>query len=232
MERFFSRNGKKVLEIKRNGETLELEADEVLVAAGRVPNVSRLDLALAGVTCSPHLVPVNEHLQTNQPHIYCAGDASGKHFIVHVAIQEGIHAAKHAVGKVKDPIDYRLMAWAIYCDPNVARVGLSEKDCKKKGLPYLVGTYPFDDQGKAQVANLTKGFVKVIAHAESGEILGAAVVGPEGADLIHEMIVAMYFRSTCKQFLDIPHLHPTLSEIWLDPVEECEDQRVSQKVGV
>lgn len=226
------RNGKKVLEIKQNGETIEVEADEVLVAVGRVPNVARLDLALAGVQHSPHLVPVNEHMQTSQPHIYCAGDASGKHFIVHVAIQEGIHAAKHAVGRVKDPIDYRLMAWAIYCDPNVARVGLSEKDCKKKGIPYLVGAYPFDDQGKAQVANLTKGFVKILAHADTGEILGAAVVGPEGADIIHEMIVAMYFRSTCKQFLEIPHLHPTLSEIWLDPVEECEDQRVSQKVGV
>jgi pyruvate/2-oxoglutarate dehydrogenase complex dihydrolipoamide dehydrogenase (E3) component len=87
-----------------------------------------------------------------------------------------------------------------------------------------VGSFPFDDQGKALVANMTKGFVKVLAHAETGEILGAAVVGAEGADLIHELIVAMHFRATCQQFLTIPHLHPTLSEIWLDAVEECQTQ--------
>lgn len=231
MQSFERRGNQKVLIAQRQGQQLELEAEEVMLCLGRVPNIARLDTALAGITASPHLVPVNEHMQTNQPHIYAAGDVTGRHFIVHVAIQEGIHAARHALGLAKSPIDYRLMAWAIYCDPNVARVGLSERDCQKKHIPYLTATSPFDDQGKAQVANLTKGFVKVIAHAETGEILGAAVVGPEGADLIHEMIVAMHFRATCQQFMEIPHLHPTLSEIWLDPVEEIEDQRAKQKVG-
>ncbi|MOA43292.1 Dihydrolipoyl dehydrogenase [compost metagenome] len=75
---------------------------------------------------------------------------------------------------------------------------------------------------------MTKGFVKVLAHAETGEIIGAMVVGAEGADLLHEMIVAMHFRATCAQFLQIPHLHPTLSEIWLEPVEECELARAER----
>ena len=169
MASFAERDGQKVLTIKRDGETQELAAEEVLVCLGRVPNTGRLDLSLAGVHATPHLVPVNEHMQTNQPHIYCAGDATGRHFIVHVAIQEGIHAARHATGRAKGPIDYRLMAWAIYSDPNVARVGLSEREAAQRGIPTVVGAYPFDDQGKAQVANLTKGHVKVVAHAESGD---------------------------------------------------------------
>lgn len=232
MERFESRNGQKVLIGKRKGETIELAADEVMLTLGRVPNTGRLDLSLAGVHATPHLVPVNEHMQTNQPHIYAAGDATGRHFIVHVAIQEGIHAAKHALGVTQEPMDYRLLAWAIYSDPNVARVGLSEREAKARNIPYVVGTYPFNDQGKALVANLTKGHVKVLAHAETGEIIGAAVVGAEGADLIHELIVAMHFRATCAQFLTIPHLHPTLSEIWLDAVEECETQRAERSLQV
>jgi pyruvate/2-oxoglutarate dehydrogenase complex dihydrolipoamide dehydrogenase (E3) component len=232
MHRFERRGDKKVLVGDRGHEKhLELEAEEIMVCMGRIPNVARLDLEAAGVKHETHVCAVDDHLRTSQPHIYAAGDASGRHYIVHVAIQEGIYAVTHALGRTQEPVDYRLMAWAIFCDPNVARVGLSERDCVARHIPHVVGTYPFDDQGKAQVANLTKGFVKVIAHAHSGEILGACVVGAEGADLIHEMIVAMHFRSTCRQFLEIPHLHPTLSEIWLDPVEECEEKRASLAPG-
>lgn len=234
MHRVERRGDKKVLILDQgpHGEHLELEADEIMVCMGRVPNIARLNLDAAGVKHETHVVPVDGHLRTSQPHIYAAGDATGRHFIVHVAIQEGIHAVTHGLGQTEAPADYRLMAWAIFSDPNVARVGRSERDCVREGIPHVVGTYPFDDQGKAQVANLTKGFVKVIAHAQTGEIIGASVVGAEGADLIHEMIVAMYFRATCRQFLEIPHLHPTLAEIWLDPVEACEDQRASLEVGV
>ncbi|MDB5101230.1 MAG: lpd [Cyanobacteria bacterium RYN_339] len=231
MERFELRNGKKVMHVLRHNQCTELEADEIMLTLGRQPNTAPLGLENAGLEVHPFVLPVNEHMQTARPHIYAAGDVTGRHYIVHIAIQEGIHAATHALGKQLEPIDYRLMAWAIFSDPNVARVGLSERECRKREIPYVVGTYPFDDQGKALVANLTKGFVKVVAHAHTGEILGACVVGAEGGDLIHEMIVAMNFRATCQQFLEIPHLHPTLSEIWLEPVEECEAQRASQPAG-
>jgi pyruvate/2-oxoglutarate dehydrogenase complex dihydrolipoamide dehydrogenase (E3) component len=231
MARFERRGDRKVLVGTRDGAPLELECAEVMVTLGRVPNIDKIDLPLGGVHCGPHLIEVNEHLQTNQPHIYATGDVTGRHFIVHVAIQEGIHAAKHAMGLADAGIDYRLMAWAIYSDPNVARVGLSEREAERRGIPVVTGSYPFDDQGKALVANLTKGFVKVVAHADTGEIVGAAVVGAEGADLIHELIVAMHFRSTCEQFLAIPHLHPTLSEIWLDAVEACQDQILERRAA-
>lgn len=226
------RDGQKILHGMRDGVPFEVAAEEIMACYGRVPNIKRLDLAAAGVDVTGHTVPVDGAMRTSQPHIYGAGDATGRHFLVHIAIQEGIHAARHALGATEDPVDYRLMAWAIFCDPNVARVGLSERDCKAQGIPFVSASMPFDDQGKAQVANLIQGFVKVVAHAHTGEILGAAVVGAEGADLIHELIVAMHFRSTLAQFLAIPHLHPTLAEIWIDAVEEAEDRRQQALVGV
>ncbi|MEB3198026.1 MAG: dihydrolipoyl dehydrogenase [Candidatus Sericytochromatia bacterium] len=219
------------LEVERDGTTFELEAEALLVATGRVPAVEGLDLDAAGVHHLPQRIPVDAHLRTSTRHIYAVGDAASRHQLVHVAIAEGTYAARHALGEALPAFDDRLLAWAIFCDPNVARVGRSEAECRAAGIPHVVGTYPFNDQGKALVANLTDGFVKVIAHRETGEILGAAVVGAEGADLIHEMIVAMYFHSTCRQFLEIPHLHPTLAEIWLEPVEACEEARQSACVA-
>lgn len=214
--------------VERDGTAFVLEAEAVLVATGRVPAVENLNLQAAGVFYETKRIPTDPYLRTSARHIYAAGDAASRHQLVHVAIAEGIFAAKHALGLANEPFDDRLLAWAIFCDPNVARVGRSETDCRQENTPFVVASYPFNDQGKALVANLTDGFVKVVAHAETGEILGATVVGAEGSDLIHEMIVAMYFRATCKQFLEIPHLHPTLAEIWLEPVEACEDQRAER----
>jgi pyruvate/2-oxoglutarate dehydrogenase complex dihydrolipoamide dehydrogenase (E3) component len=207
-----------------------LEASEILVATGRAPNLDGLNLSAANLSTSDGRLATNQHGQTHQSHIYAAGDAAGRHNIVHVAIQEGIHAARHALGLPGTPPETRTLAWAIFCDPNIARVGLNERSCQVQGIPHVVGRYPFNDQGKALVANLIKGFVKVVAHAATGEILGATVVGAEGADLIHEMIVAMHFKATLKDFLEIPHLHPTLSEIWLEPVEEAEQKRAALAV--
>lgn len=215
----------KRLRYRLDGHEAHLDVEAILVAVGRRPNTLHLDLALAGVDFQPFRVQTDAFHRTNQPHIYAVGDVHGQNQIVHVAIEDGIRAARHATGQAPEPSSDRLLAWAIYTDPNVAKVGLSEAECQKRGIPYAVGSYPFDDQGKALVADLTAGFVKVLAHRDTGEILGACVVGAEGADLIHELIVAMTFRATCAQFLAIPHLHPTLAEIWIDAVEACEDAR-------
>ncbi|MEB3285718.1 MAG: dihydrolipoyl dehydrogenase [Candidatus Sericytochromatia bacterium] len=224
--------GRYRVHVERDGEQFTVEGNALLVATGRVPAVETLNLEAAGVHTEPRRIPTDPYLRTSAPHIYAAGDAASRHQLVHVAIAEGIHAAKHALGLTEVPFDDRLLASAIFCDPNIARVGRSENDCRRENIPFVSASYPFNDQGKALVANLTDGFVKVVAHAETGEILGAAVVGAEGSDLIHEMIVAMYFRSTCRQFLEIPHLHPTLAEIWLEPVEACEDQRVERMAHI
>ena len=98
---------------------------------------------------------------------------------------------------------------------------MSEKDLHREGIAYVTGRYDFAEHGKAQCLAKTKGFVKMMADRRSGSILGAAVIGPQGSELIHEVIVAMNFEATVDQFMRIPHLHPTLSEIWTYPAEAC-----------
>ncbi|HRQ88908.1 MAG TPA: NAD(P)/FAD-dependent oxidoreductase, partial [Bacteroidia bacterium] len=117
-------------------------------------------------------------------------------------------------------IDYRLKLLGIFTDPEVATVGLSEEEARSLGREVAVATYPFDDHGKSIVKGETHGFVKMIADKGTGEIVGAAVVGPEAVELIHELVVAIHFRAKASEFLTIPHYHPTLSEIWTYPAEE------------
>ena len=117
-------------------------------------------------------------------------------------------------------MDYRLKLLGIFTHPEVATVGLSEGEAEAEGRTVHVATYPFDDHGKSMVKGETHGFVKLIADAESGELVGGAVVGPEAVDLIHEIVVAMYFRATASDLAKVPHYHPTLSEIWTYPAED------------
>jgi pyruvate/2-oxoglutarate dehydrogenase complex dihydrolipoamide dehydrogenase (E3) component len=141
--------------------------------------------------------------------------------LVHVAIYQGEVAARNAIRRTDERADYSLVrTHAVFTDPQVAVVGATEKELQKAETPYLAASYPFDDHGKSIVLGRTKGFVKMLAAAGDGRILGAAVVGPEGSDLIAELTVAMSFDATVYEFVKIPHLHPTLAEIWTYPAEE------------
>jgi len=223
-----SDTGGKTVFFEQNGELRSVTADEILQAVGRVPNTRTLEATAAGlklevgsgrVLCEPDQ-------STSVPGIFAAGDVCGPHEIVHIAIEQGEIAAHNAavhLGKVEGPvkrIDYRLKLLGIFTDPQVATVGLSEKEAAEAGKAVAVATYPFDDHGKSMVMGETHGFVKLIADTATGEILGGAVVGPEAVELIHEIVVAMAFRATAGQLLRIPHYHPTLSEIWTYPAED------------
>jgi pyruvate/2-oxoglutarate dehydrogenase complex dihydrolipoamide dehydrogenase (E3) component len=150
----------------------------------------------------------------------------GPHEIVHIAIEQGEIAAHNAavhLGKCEASpreIDYRLKLLGIFTDPQVATVGLSEAEARSAGIHVAAATYPFDDHGKSLVMGETDGFVKLIADTRNGGLVGAAVIGPEAVELIHEIVVAMHFRATASQLSRIPHYHPTLSEIWTYPAEE------------
>jgi pyruvate/2-oxoglutarate dehydrogenase complex dihydrolipoamide dehydrogenase (E3) component len=168
-------------------------------------------------------------MQTSQPHIFAAGDVCSPLDVVHIAIQQGEIAARNAArllsGKEADEtIDYRLMLFGVFSHPQVAVVGATSEKLKRDDIPFLSASYPFNDHGKSMVMGETDGFVQMLAHAETGEILGACVVGPEATELIHEVVIAMNFRATVQQFMTIPHYHPTLSEIWTYPAEEIADQ--------
>jgi pyruvate/2-oxoglutarate dehydrogenase complex dihydrolipoamide dehydrogenase (E3) component len=217
------RDGKKIVHVERQGIEGEIAADELLYCLGRVPNIDGLDLDKAGVPCH-HItgIETDETMQTCNPNFYAIGDVAGKHMLVHVAIYEGEIAARNAITGSREKADYTLQkTHTVFSDPQVAIAGKTERELQAEGVAYVKGTYDFAEHGKAQCINKTKGFVKIMAAADSGRILGAAILGPHGSDLIHEMIVAMRYNSTVQEFMAIPHLHPTLAEIWTYPAEEC-----------
>ena len=224
---------RRVVIYARDGVEQSVETDEILYALGRVPNVEGLDLEKAGVRYHPIAgIEVDATLRTSNPDIFAVGDVTGGYLLVHVAIYQGEIAAANAVLQANAAADYGLVkTHAIFSDPQVAVVGETEKDLRRTGTPYLMGKYPFLDHGKAISINKTKGFVKMMASPEDGRILGAAVIGYEGSDLIHEVIVAMSYRSTVYEFVKIPHLHPTLAEIWTYPAEDIMLQIEAQSVA-
>ncbi|MFN0130452.1 MAG: dihydrolipoyl dehydrogenase family protein [Verrucomicrobiales bacterium] len=207
------------------GRQQTVVAEEVLVALGRKPAVDRLGLAEAGVETEKGGVAVLPTQQTSQPHIFAAGDVCGPLEVVHLAIQQGEMAARNAAAwmggeKPREKMDYRLALFGVFTHPQAAQVGLTEAAAAQEGRAVRVARYPFADHGKAMVMGETDGFVKMIADAQTGEIIGASVVGPEAVELIHPVVVAMHFRCTAQEFLKIPLYHPTLSEIWSYPAEE------------
>lgn len=221
--------GKKRVRFQHQGSETLVDADEILMAMGRRPASDGLDLHAAQVGVTGHKINVTQTMQSTQPHIFAAGDVCSPLDVVHIAIQQGEIAARNAHRLLNDqPIDeemdYRLILFGVFSHPQVAVVGQTEVDLKKTDIPYVAASYPFDDHGKSLVMGETDGFVKMVAHAKTGEILGASCVGPHATDLIHEIVIAMHYRSTVQDFQTIPHYHPTLSEIWTYPAEECAEQ--------
>lgn len=226
LQRVEVRNGLKVIVAKVDGEEREFAAEEIFYALGRVPNVEGLALEAAGVNFHPISgIDVDLELRTSNPDIFAIGDVTGDYALVHVAIYQGEIAARNAVEGTKEEADYRLItAHTVFSDPQVAVVGATEKSLTRAGTAYVRGRYDFAEHGKAMCLNKTAGFVKMMAEPFTGEILGAAVIGPQASELIHELIVAMNYHATVEQFMRIPHLHPTLAEIWTYPAEECAAQ--------
>ncbi len=221
------RAARKVVVFHQNGEARSVAADEIFYALGRVPNVANLGLDAAGV--KHHAISgieIGADIRTSNPRIFAVGDVTGSFALVHVAIHQGEIAARNAILGASERADYWLWGThTVFTDPQVAIAGWSEKDLIRKGIPYLAGTYLFSDHGKAISIGKTKGFVKMLASPDDGKILGAAIVGAEASDLIHETIVAMHFGATVYDFVKIPHLHPTLAEILTYPAEEIAAQR-------
>ena len=220
------RNGKrKVVEFELNGERMHAEADEILLALGRSPNTATLGLENAGVKTENGRIIANAQMRTSAPHIYAAGDCTGPHEIVHIAIQQAEIAAHNIANPLRPrTADYRLLTSVVFTDPQVATVGLTEKEATAQKIPFLAASYPFNDHGKPLIMEALDGFVKLLANPKTGEILGGCCVGPVGGELIHEINVAMAKRMTVHEFAATPHYHPTLAEIWTYPAEELAEQ--------
>ncbi len=220
------RGAKKVVGYLREGTKREALGEEIFYALGRTPNFEGLDLEKAGIAYGPAAgITVDDGLRTSNPNVYAVGDVTGEYMLVHVAIYQGEVAARNACLSLDEIADYRLVtAHTVFTDPQFAAVGMSEKELQRKAIAYVSARYDFAEHGKAQCLGKTKGFVKMMADRENGRILGAAVLGAQGSELVHEVIVAMRFSATVDQFMRIPHLHPTLAEIWTYPAEVCAAQ--------
>ncbi|MGD0252505.1 MAG: dihydrolipoyl dehydrogenase [Verrucomicrobiota bacterium] len=215
----------KTVSFEYDGKMVSVSAGEILFALGRVPNTTSLALENAGVATDNGRIIANELMQTSVPHIYTAGDCTGPHEIVHIAVQQGEIAA-HNIAEPMSPrkMDYQLLISVVFTEPQVAFVGLTEKAAMARNIPYLAATYPFNDHGKSLIMEAKDGFVKLLAEPKAGEILGGACVGPVGGELIHEIVAAMAKRMTVHELAAMPHYHPTLAEIWTYPAEELAGQ--------
>jgi pyruvate/2-oxoglutarate dehydrogenase complex dihydrolipoamide dehydrogenase (E3) component len=220
-----SSGSQKSVSFEQSGQRIEVAAEEILHALGRRPATAGLGLDRAGITLQNGRIETDSQMRTSAPHIYAAGDCTGPHEIVHIAVQQGEIAA-HNIIHPDNPrtIDYRLLISVVFTDPTAASVGLTEKTARASGTPYLSASYPFNDHGKSMIMDARYGFVKLLADPESGEIIGGSVLGPSGGELIHEIVIAMSKRMTVAELAATPHYHPTLGEIWTYPAEELAER--------
>lgn len=201
--------------LKHDGNEFNLAFDVVLLALGRKANVQGLGLETLGLdTTEQGTLKVNEYLQTNFPNIYACGDLVGPYQFTHMAAHQAWYASINSLlsGFKKFKIDYSIVPWATFTDPEVARVGLNEKEAKIKGIEYELTQYQIDDLDRAIADSEDKGFIKVLTQPGTDKILGVTIVGYHASDLITEYILAMKHGLGLKKIQGTIHIYPTLAE--------------------
>jgi dihydrolipoamide dehydrogenase len=205
---------KVALTVEAGGETKTIEAEKVLMAAGRAVNTENLGLKEAGVELNERgFIKVNmDTLETTAKGVYAIGDVAGPPMLAHKGSREGVNVAETIAGHKPHPIKYDNVPSVTYCHPEVAGIGLTEEACKEQKLEYQVGRFPFSANGRARASNETEGHVKIIRGKKYGEILGAHIVGGHASEMIHERAVARENEFTVEEVDLAIHAHPTLSE--------------------
>jgi len=205
----------KVEVILNSGENIEkILVEKVVITIGRKPQINNLGLENAGIFCEDGRIVVNNKMETNINGIYAIGDVIGGPFLAHKASAEGIVAAENALGR-ETLIDYRAIPRCIFTIPEIASVGISEEEAKKKGYKVAIGKFPFMVNGKAITTGDTTGFVKVVVDRETNAILGIHILGLQATELITQASLAIRLGCTINELNRIIYPHPTLSEaIW------------------
>jgi len=195
------------------GNPVTVEGDYCLVAVGRTAYTDGLNLEAVGITLEERgkKVPVNEHLETPVKGIYAIGDVIKGAMLAHKAEEEGVYVAELIAGQ-KPHINYNLIPGVVYTWPEVASVGATEEQLKTDGIKYKAGSFPFKASGRARASMDTEGFIKVLADANTDEILGVHMIGPRVADIIAEAVVGMEYRASAEDIARICHAHPTYTE--------------------
>jgi dihydrolipoamide dehydrogenase len=193
------------------GEIL-VKVDKVLMAVGVVGNSKGLGLEALGIRSAKGAIEVNGRLETSVKGIYAIGDVAGPPQLAHVAAAEGVAAVEFGAGKERPEINRSHIPSCVYCQPQVASLGLSEKEARAAGYEVKVGRFPFAASGKARAAGDTSGMVKLVFESKYGEFLGASIIGAEATELIAELGLARNLEATYEEILQTVHAHPTLSE--------------------
>ncbi|MDQ3374507.1 MAG: mercuric reductase [Acidobacteriota bacterium] len=209
-----SANGAKVVTIESNGKTFEIEADEILVAVGRQPNVNGLDLEKAGVEFDEKQIKTNGYLQTSAKHIFAAGDVTAHFQFTHMADYEAQIVIQNAFAPFpfKKKTDFRVVPWATFTEPEIGRVGMTEAEAKKKfGGDFKIYKVNFTENDRAQTSGATTGFAKIVTN--KNRIVGATLVGEHAGELIHEFVWAMKEKLKVSDLNKIIRVYPTLAKI-------------------
>ncbi|MDQ0492090.1 dihydrolipoyl dehydrogenase [Paenibacillus brasilensis] len=201
------------IDVKKREETETLSASKLLISVGRQANVENIGLENTDIRVERGFISVNEHLQTNEPHIYAIGDCIGGLQLAHAASHEGLQAVHHLAGEEFHSVPSHLIPRCIYTRPEAASVGLTEQEARERGHQVKTGKFPFQAIGKSLVYGSRDGFVKVVADKGTNDILGVHMIGTHVTDLISEAALAQLLDATPWEVGQLIHPHPTLSEI-------------------
>jgi dihydrolipoamide dehydrogenase len=220
--------GVKVTWTTANGKTVEKEAEKVLVAVGRAPRMDGVGIEKTKIELERGFVKVNEAQETAEPGVFAIGDiVAGLPQLAHVGGMSGIVAATKIAGRKFRPVRRERIPACTYCDPQIGSVGLTEAQAKEKGHTVKVGKFPFAGNSKASIVDSHDGFVKIVADAQYGEILGVHIIGPQATELIAEAVAAMELEGTVDELMFTIHAHPTLSEAMLDAYAAVEGMAIN-----
>ena len=215
------------IEIPKDGEVIstlsngeEVHTEMVLVSIGRKFNSEVIGLEKVGVGTDKGRIIVNRKLRTNVPNIYAVGDITGGLMLAHKAMKEGETVAEIIAGMDKE-IDYTVIPWAIFSNPEISSVGLTEEEAKEKGIEVITGEFPFSANGKAVSMGMVDGEVKVVADKNTGRVIGAQIIGPEASVMIAELSLAIQNKLTLRDIADTIHTHPTLAEAVMEASKDA-----------
>ena len=200
-----------------DGKQQKLDAEKILIAVGRKPVTENVGLEKTKIKSDRGFIKIDQWMQTDEPGIYAIGDiVIGTPQLAHVAMMEGIVAIAKIAGKTAKPIHPLRIPNATYCHPEIGSVGLTEAKAREAGHELKVGKFPFTANSRASIVGSHDGFVKIVADAKHGEILGVHIIGPQATELIAEAVAAMELEATVEELMFTIHAHPTLSEAMLD----------------
>jgi dihydrolipoamide dehydrogenase len=223
-----TKTGVKVTFAASDGKQVVKEAEKVLVAVGRAPRTEGIGLETTKIKPERGFIKVDEYMQTEEPGVYAIGDiVAGLPQLAHVGAMAGLVIAAKIAGKYARPIRRDRIPGCTYTEPQIGSVGLTEAQAKEKGLQIKVGKFPFSANSKASIVDSHDGFVKVVADAQYGEILGVHIIGPQATELIAEAVTALELEATVEEMMFTIHAHPTLSEAMLDGLGSVEGMAIN-----